>query len=170
MQNAGMRRADRALSEADEIAGVISAAVIAHVGFVDNDEPYVVPLNFGWDPGAAGAPDRFWFHSAPAGRKAILLAERPRVCVQLEADLQLVTHPETACAWTQAYRSVIAWGTARIAVDHAESRHGLDAIMRHHTGRDGWTYPDRILAQTLVWCVEVARLTAKAHPVKEYGG
>ena len=78
------------------------------------------------------------------------------------------TGRDAACAWTQAYRSVIAWGIARAAVDLAESRHGLDVLMRHHAGRGGWTYPDRMLAGTLVWCVEVARLTAKAHRHKEH--
>jgi uncharacterized protein len=165
-----MRRSERAIVAAAEIAGIIRAATIAHVGFVADGEPYVVPLNFGWEPGRAGAPDRFWFHSATAGRKADLLARQPWVCVQLEADLHLVTDLETACAWTQAYRSVIAWGTARAAADPAESRRGLDILMRHHAGRDGWAYPDRMLDQTLVWCVEVARLTAKAHRVEERSG
>lgn len=162
-----MRRADRAVTDSAAITAIIRAASIAHVGFVADGEPYVVPLNYGWEPGVAGAPARFWFHSATAGRKAALLAERPLVCVQLEADLRLVSHPEQACAWTQFYRSVIAWGTARAAVDRREGRHGLDTIMRLHAGRGGWTYADAMLDRTLVWCVEVARLTAKEHRSKE---
>ncbi len=162
----GLRRAERAVGEAATIAAVIRAAQVAHVGFVDDGEPYVVPLNFGWESGA-DAWGRFWFHSALAGRKAELLAARPLVCVQLEADLRLVAHERDACAWTQAYRSVMAWGRARPAADAEEARHGLDVVMRHHSGRDGWDYPPAMLARTLVWCVEIERLTAKAHRVKE---
>lgn len=164
-----MRRAERAIVAPDEIAGIIRAATIAHVGFIDDGEPYVVPLNFGWEPGERGRSARFWFHSATGGRKAELLVRRPWVCVQLEADLHLVTDPATACAWTQAYRSVIAWGTARQAADQVESRHGLEVLMRQHAGRDGWTYPDQMLRQTLVWCVEVSHLTAKAHRAEGTG-
>jgi hypothetical protein len=41
--------------------------------------------------------------------------------------------------------------------------------MRHHAGRDQWTYPDKMLAQTMVWLVAVDRLTAKEHRAKESG-
>jgi uncharacterized protein len=165
----GLRRAERAIDEPAAIAAIIRAAQIAHVGFVEAGEPYVVPLNFGWEPGRGEQPDRFWFHSAPAGRKADLLAAGPRVCVQLEADLHLVEDERRACSWTQAYSSVMAWGRARCARDRAEARHGLDVLMRHHAGRDGWTYSGGMLDRTLVWCVDVDRVTAKAHQVKGDG-
>ncbi len=148
------------------MATIIRAVNICRVGFVDDGEPYVLPMSFGWEPLDGAEGGRFWFHSATAGRKVRLLAESPRVCVQLESDVAVVTHAEKACAWTCAYRSVMAWGTARTALDHDESRHGLDVIMRHHAGRDGWTYPDKMLDHTLVWCVTVDRWSAKQHREK----
>jgi nitroimidazol reductase NimA-like FMN-containing flavoprotein (pyridoxamine 5'-phosphate oxidase superfamily) len=169
MSGEPLRRRERAVHDPAAVEAIIRAATVCRVGFVDGDEPYVVPVNLGYEPAAGDAPARFWFHSAPAGRKARLLASGPRVCVQLDEDRGLVTHPDRACAWTQAYRSVMAWGTARPAVDAAEARHGLDVVMRHHAGRGGWSYPDAMLAQTLVWCVEVDRLTAKQHLAKDAG-
>jgi len=163
MTDAGLRRSERAVTDRRRIESIIRSVTICRVGFADRGEPYVVPVNFGWEPGADGRPDRFWFHSATVGRKAQLIAGRPRVCVQLDADLDLITHYREACAWSQAYRSVMAWGPARAARDRAEARHGLDVIMRRHSDRDGWTYPDKVLDHTLVWCVEVERLTAKEH-------
>ncbi len=35
--------------------------------------------------------------------------------------------------------------------------------MRDHSGRGGWTYPDKMLDHTLVWCVDVDRISAKEH-------
>ena len=148
---------------------IIAHETTCRVGFVDDGEPYVVPLSFGWEAGGDDEPARFWFHSAVAGRKAGLIAARPRVCVQLDTDNALVTHPTAACAWTLAYRSVMAWGRIRIAADRDEMRRGLDAVMRQHAGRDGWSYPEQMLDKTLVWCVEVDRMTAKAHRIKDTG-
>jgi len=161
-----LRRGERALTAPADLAAICDRAAVCHVGFVDRGEPYVLPLNFGWEPGPGGGPARFWFHSAPVGRKIGLLAARPRVCLQLECDLDLVTHPDRACAWTQAYRSLVAWGRARTASDPAAQRRGLDAIMERHAGRGGWDYPDAMLARTLVWCVEVEQVTGKVHVVE----
>jgi len=86
--------------------------------------------------------------------------------VQLEQDLGLVTHPDKACAWTQSFRSVMAWGAVHVAADADEARHGMDVLMRQHAGRDGWTYPDKMIEATLVWRVDVDRLTAKQHLAK----
>jgi len=161
-----LRRTERAVQDPAEIAAIIASVNICRVGFVDDGEPYVLPVSFGWEPPADQHLGRFWFHSATAGRKVRLLDQEPRVCVQLEADVAVATHPERACSWTCSYRSVMAWGTARSAGDRTEARHGLDVIMRHHAGRDGWTYPDKMLDHTLVWCVTVDRCTAKQHREK----
>ncbi|MEZ4388254.1 MAG: pyridoxamine 5'-phosphate oxidase family protein [Candidatus Krumholzibacteriia bacterium] len=166
MTDRPLRRAERGVADPAAVAEIIAACTVCHVGFVDQGEPYVVPLNFGWEAATDRQPARFWFHSATDGRKADLVAARPPVCVQLSEDLGLVTHPDRACAWTQRYRSVMAWGVARPAETPDEARHGLDVIMHQHAGRDGWTYPDPMLARTLVWCVEVARLSAKQHVAK----
>ncbi len=166
MTDEGMRRKEREVTAPAAVADIIASATICRVGFVDDGEPYVLPVNFGHEevPGSPGG--RFWFHSATAGRKVDLLAAEPRVCVQLEEDLGMITHPDKACAWTQGYRSVMAWGTARTARDHDEARHGLDVLMRQHGGGDGWTYPDKMLDHTLVWYVEVDRISAKEHRAK----
>jgi len=166
MTDQPLRHSEREVRDPAAIDRIIQVTNVCRVGFVDAGEPYVVPLNFGFAAGSGSAADAFWFHSATSGRKAQLLRAEPRVCVQLEEDLGLVTHAEKACSWTQSYRSVMAWGNARVARDRDEARHGLDVLMRQHADRDGWTYSDAILDHTLVWCVEVDRITAKEHIAK----
>ncbi len=153
--------------DAQAVAEIIGRVAVCHVGFVDQGEPYVVPLNFGWEPARGSRRARFWFHSARDGRKSNLVSSEQRVCVQLEEDLGLVTHARKACGWSQRYRSVIAWGKARLARDLVEARYGLDLIMRKHSDRGGWTYGPQALERTLVWCVEVEHITAKQHTAKE---
>lgn len=165
MTDRPMRRAERQVDDPARLADLVAATRVCRVGFIDDGEPYVVPLNFGAEWLADGRP-RFWFHSAPDGRKAELIASEPLVCVQLDRDLGMVTHPDKACAWTQHFESLMAWGVARAARDEAEARHGLDVLMRQHAGRDGWSYPDAMLDITLVWTVTADRLTTKAHTGK----
>ncbi len=146
MSDHAMRRHEREVTDPALVAAIITGCTVCHVGFVDDGEPYVVPFNVGFElPATDGEPARFWFHSARDGRKVPLIATGQRVCVQMEQDLGLVTHPEKACAWTQAYRSVMAWGPVRAARDREEARHGLEVLMRQHAGRGGWSYPDTML-------------------------
>ena len=158
-----MRRQDRKILDDGAVDRVIDAAVVCHVGFVDGAEPYVVPLNFGYESADGRRLARFWFHSAREGRKARLVAANARVCVQLEQDLGLIANAAHACSWSQRYRSVMAWGTARPAVDVSEASRGLDVLMRRYSNRSDWTYGEQTLRQTLVWCVDVESITAKQH-------
>jgi len=44
-----MRRQDRMVTNIDEIKGILSSTRIIHLGLMDGDYPYVVPLHFGYE-------------------------------------------------------------------------------------------------------------------------
>ena len=44
-----MRRQDRMVTNIDEIKGILSSTRIIHLGMMDGDYPYVVPLHFGFE-------------------------------------------------------------------------------------------------------------------------
>ena len=44
-----MRRQDRMVTNIDEIKGILSSTRIIHLGMMDGDYPYVVPLHFGYE-------------------------------------------------------------------------------------------------------------------------
>ena len=58
-----------------EIEKVIHDSDVCYVGMVDGNEPYVIPMNFGYKDNV------IYFHSAPKGRKIDLLEKNNRVCV-----------------------------------------------------------------------------------------
>lgn len=66
----------KALNESEAWA-VISAGRIGHLGCMDSDEPYVVPISYLVDNG------RIYSHSLP-GRKINILRAHPRACLQVE--------------------------------------------------------------------------------------
>ena len=44
-----MRRQDRMVTNIDEIKGILNSTRIIHLGMMDGDYPYVVPLHFGYE-------------------------------------------------------------------------------------------------------------------------
>ena len=51
-----MRRKEREITGIDDIEKVIKSANVCRIGLVDGDEPYVVPVCFGYERGALYFP------------------------------------------------------------------------------------------------------------------
>jgi uncharacterized protein len=150
-----MKRVDRQVKDREEIDDIISRCPICRIGLVDGDEPYVVPMNFGY------ADNCVYFHGALMGRKINLLKKSPPVCLEFDLAHEIVSNEETACRWSQKYESVIAWGKAQILSDPSEKRQGFNTIMSHYSERKEWDYPDIIIERTHVIKVPLDRVTAK---------
>lgn len=182
-----MRRRDRQVTDPEAIQAIIEAADSCCVGMVDTSgpspRPYVVALNYGFEPESGEALlGTFWFHSALEGRKLDLLRRNPQICLQLHCDHLPVTHALN-CGWGMKYASVVAEGRGIIVHDPAERQRGLDCIMRHYRrlwgpsaappGRaveaetaqqglkDSLAYEEKVLAITAVIRMDVESLTAK---------
>jgi nitroimidazol reductase NimA-like FMN-containing flavoprotein (pyridoxamine 5'-phosphate oxidase superfamily) len=67
------------------------SATVCHLGLADGGEPYVVPVNFGY------ANDCLYFHSAQSGHKIDLLKRNPRVCFEIDTDLQILKTEKNNC-------------------------------------------------------------------------
>jgi len=148
-----MRRREKEITDRQEIDDVLNRAQICHLGLVDGQEPYVVPLSFGYDGRC------LYFHSAVEGRKLDLIRRNNLVCFQVETDVALVPG-ESACEWGAKYRCVIGLGRAKVIEDKAGKIEGLKAIMAHY-GSDQQEFPDKHLNRALVIQVEIESLTGK---------
>jgi hypothetical protein len=149
-----MRRKEKQVTDPAAIAAIIARAVVCRLGLCDQGQPYVVPLCFGYSPGF------FYLHSAAEGRKIAVLRQNPKVCIQLDADIELKTG-DSACAWGMGFKSVIGFGTAEIVADPEEKRRGLDLIMTHYGGPLPAAYPPQALEAATVIRVRIDALTAK---------
>jgi len=124
-----MRRKDREITDIDQIEAIISRALRCCIGMVDGTEPYVVPVNFGYERNA------LYFHSALEGRKVDVIRKNNRVAFEMDTDIAVV-QTETGCGWSTEYRSVMGTGTAHILETDEEKAHGLEVITRHYAGDD----------------------------------
>ncbi len=151
-----MRRKERELTEKADIEEIISRAKVCRIAMVDNGEPYIVPLCFGYKNNA------LYFHSAREGRKIDILEKNSRVCFELDVDVEVVKGKDP-CKWAMRYKSVVGWGAAVLVSDPDQKREALDIIMAHYAGQGegGFSYPDSIIEKTAVIRVNVGSMSGK---------
>ena len=135
----------KALNESEAWA-VISAGKLGHLGCIDQDEPYVVPINY------LSADGRIYSHSLP-GRKIQAMRTHPRACLQVD-QIHNDFH----------WQSAIAFGDFEEVTDALERtailRRLLDRFpeltpVESHLAREGeW--------DVIVYCLRIDRVTGAA--------
>ena len=132
---------------------IIRESTVCRLALVDNNQPYIVPLCFGYKDNA------LYFHSAGEGKKIDILKKNNNVCFEFDVRSEIKTG-KTACEWGMKYRSVIGFGNASFLEDPESKQAALDIIMQQYS--DGsFSYPDKILKNTLVIKVEITDMTGK---------
>ena len=149
-----MRRRDKEICTREEIDAVIRAAEVCHLALARGNEPYLVPVSFGYDGKA------LYIHTAAKGRKIDFIEANNRVCFELEADVALVRNEGEACEWTFSFQSVIGYGVIAELTRLDEKAHALNQIMRHYSGRE-WDIPGNRAATTRVWRIEIESVKGK---------
>ena len=120
-----MRRSKQVLSQEDSIAVLEKATsgVLAVSG--DDDYPYAVPVSFVYADG------KIFFHCAKSGHKLDAIARNSKVSFCVIDEDKIV--PEE---YTTYFRSVIAFGKARILEEEAEKRSAIEKLAAKYTPDD----------------------------------
>jgi len=156
-----MRKKEREITDPGEIESIIRKAQVCRVAMADGNEPYIVPVCFGYEKACPEHSRRgaLYVHGALAGRKIEVLKKNNRVCFEMDSDVEIVAK-EKACEFSLKYRSVIGVGKAHILQRDEEKLHGLNVIMKHYAGHEfTFTKPD--LDSVLVWKIEIDSLSGK---------
>jgi len=88
----------------------------------DDDYPYTVPVNFVYEDG------KLYFHSAVSGHKLDGIQKNEKVSFCIIDQDEVV--PEK---FTSYFRSVIAFGIARIVTDDAVKMHALQMLVKKYS-------------------------------------
>ncbi|MDZ7314644.1 MAG: pyridoxamine 5'-phosphate oxidase family protein [candidate division KSB1 bacterium] len=140
------------------IERIIAKALVCRVAASVDDRPYLVPLSFGYDGKA------FYFHTAPAGKKIDYWRGNPRICFELEGDVQ-IKEADKACEWTMLYESVIGYGVISEITDPLEKEAALKEIMRHYSEKSEWQFEAAQTAKARLWKLTVEKMTAKSNRI-----
>lgn len=148
----------RFITDQNEIDEIINKCQVCYVSMVDeNNLPYVVPFNFGYNNGVV------FLHSAQKGLKIDILKKNPAVCIAFTTDHQLRYQSEKmACSYSMKYRSVLAFGKVEFFDDMDQKVELLNTVMSHYTNRD-FTYSPPSLREVCTYKVKVEKFTAKIY-------
>jgi len=130
-----MRRQDRRVTDIEEIKGILNSTRIIHLGMMDGDYPYVVPLHFGFE--FIDEVLYIYVHGHHEGKKFDLIKANPHVFIEIDgSDEALVSGGDIPCAYSSVYSSVMGRGEATYLEAIDEKSHGLQVLMKHQTGRE----------------------------------
>ena len=153
-----MRRTDRAVTDNRQIQSIIEQAKVVHIGMIDNDRPYVVPMQYGFV--FADGQLTLYVHCAKEGRKLDILKKNPHVFIELETNVAIVSGGDVPCKYGSEYASVMGEGTAVIVEDVAEKILGLQLMMKTQSGRD-FDITEQMATSVTVLRIDVPYVTAK---------
>lgn len=139
------------------IHGVLDAGLLAHIAYVIDDQPFSTPTAY-WRDG-----DTLYWHGSAASRMLEHQAEGVPVCVTV-AHLDGLVLARSGFHCSMNYRSVMAFGTARVVADLAHKRAALDAFVeRLFPGRTAEmrAMTDQEVKATLVVAMEIEEASAK---------
>jgi uncharacterized protein len=155
-----MRRSDKEIKDSQTIQKVLGEAEICRIALVDGDEPYLVPMNFGYKN------NTLYLHSATEGRKIDILKENNSICFQMDIKTRMV-RSENPCNWGMKYLSVIGSGKAHLIDDISGKKEALDIIMAKYSPKSLesdeklFEYSEQSLNNVLVIRVEIEEINGK---------
>lgn len=156
-----MRKREREITDIEEIRSILDACKILHLGLSDGEQPYVVPLNYGY----LLEDDKltFYLHGATEGYKYEVISRNPNVSFAMECDA-VPFEGKAPCQYGMSYRSLMGMGKAALVTDTGEKQHALSVLMKTQTGKD-FTFDERLVSIVNVIRVTVERYSAKKRPL-----
>ena len=158
----GLTARERMVTDREKIKEILDRSKVVHLGMVDGDEPYIVPMNYGYT--LEDDKLTLWLHCAKRGRKLDIIRANPKVFIEMECDLKPFDG-DIACRYGISYSSVMGRGMAEIVEDVEVKKAALTYLMKTQTGKD-FEFEDKMAAIVSIIKVDVSEYTAKHRPVE----
>ena len=156
-----MRRKDREVTDPGQIADIIRRCACCRIGFYDEGEVYIVPLNFGFE--VKDNTTVFYFHGAREGRKIDLIQKNPHVGFEMDTHYAL-HEADVACGHSARFQSIVGNGIMSMVSEPEEKKRGLTLLMEHNTGKGDWAFEEKRLDAVAVFKLVVTKMSCKDHP------
>ena len=118
------RLAKRGVYDRDTVYAILDEALICHVGFVVDGQPFVIPTIH------TRIDDALYFHGSAANRMLRTMKNGVEACVTITL-LDGLVMARSAFHHSMNYRSAVILGTATAVTDDEEKRRVLDALVEH---------------------------------------
>lgn len=157
-----MRRKDREVTDFSKIIEVVDTCDCFRLGLIDDDNlPYIVPLNFGYEVDDGKLV--LYFHGAKVGHKAELLRNTIKVSFEMDCEHELKDAGDNASAYSYFYASVMGKGEVTELFSYEDKVKAFKAMMQKYAHRDNFTFPQKAIDAVAVYKIAVNTLTCKVH-------
>ncbi len=153
-----MRRNELEVTNNERIEEIIKDCYCMRLGFYDEGEVYIIPLNFGFE--RQNEKYTFYFHSAKEGRKIDIMQKNSAVGFELDTGYKLDIS-DNACNHTPDFQSIVGNGNIVIIEDFDEKIEALKLIMEHNTSKKDWEFAKESVKRVLVYKLEVTKISCK---------
>ena len=157
----GMTRREQQITDINEIIDILEKSKVVHVGMIDGDEPYVVPMNYGYK--FEDGKLTLYLHGAKRGRKIDVLMANPKVFFEMCCDVTPF-EGDVACRYGTTYASIMGRGLASVIEDVEEKKQALTLLMKAQTGKD-FTFEDKLTTVVSIIRIDTLEFTAKKRPL-----
>ena len=156
-----MRRREREITEESAIRDILDRAKILHLGLADGDDPYVVPMNYGYT--LEDGKLTFYLHGANEGYKYEVIRKNPKISFSVECDVEPFSG-RIACQYGTTYASVLGRGVAHLVEEPREKMQALTTLMKTQTGGD-FTFTEQLVSIVGVIRLDITGFSAKRRPM-----
>ena len=158
----GLTKRERQVNDPEQIKHILDAGKVLHLGLAVDNEPYVVPMNYGYT--LEDGKLVLYLHSAHRGKKLDMIRANSRVFFEIDCDL-MPFEGKVACQYGLVYSSIMGRGTATIVEDVEEKKKAMSLLMKTQTGKD-FTFDDKMVSIVSVIKIDIAEYTAKQRPME----
>lgn len=141
-----------------ELEEIIRRCDVCRLALADDQVPYVVPLNFGYE--LQNGTLFLYFHCAGKGRKLEIIKRNSLACFEMDCGHAL-QEGEQACEYSMVFESVIGTGKVEFVENTEEKKGALNRMMEKYTGRTDFAYQDAMLSAVTVLKLTAAEFTGK---------
>ena len=159
----GLTKRECLVTDPEQIRHILDSGKVLHLGLSVNDEPYVVPMNYGYT--MEDGKLVIYLHSAVKGKKLEMVRTNPRVCFNIDCD-RMPFEGRVPCQYGMVYSSILGRGTAALVEDPEDKMEAMSILMKTQTGKD-FTFNERLVSIVTVIRIDVAEYTAKHRPLPE---
>lgn len=157
-----MLRKDREVTDFNKIIEVVDTCDCFRLGLVDDDNlPYIVPLNFGYEVDDGKLV--LYFHGSKVGHKAELLKNTIKVSFEMDCAHELKEAGDNASAYSYFYACVMGKGEVTELLSYEDKVSAFKVMMQKYAHRDNFTFPQKAIDAVAVYKIAVNTLTCKVH-------
>ena len=159
----GMTKRERQITDQAQILHILDTAKVLHLGLCVNNEPYVVPMNYGYIEEKGKLV--LYLHSAVQGKKLDMIRANPNVFFEMDCD-RMPFESKLPCQYGMVYSSIMGRAVATIVEDVEEKKRAMTILMKTQSGKD-FEFNDRLVSMVAVVRLDVSEYTAKHRPLPE---